>query len=305
MQLLSDSVLVPQDIELNVLRLDQFAEPVSGNKYFKLKYNIEFAKANGYQQLLSFGGAFSNHIHALAMAGQVYGIKTIGLIRGEPGPQQSATLQDAATAGMELHYLSRERYKLRHDPVFLAELKTLYPDAFIIPEGGSNDLGVKGCIEIVDHIRQHLNNDFDIVCLPCGTAATLAGVAAGLNASQQVLGFSVLKNAHYLDTEVKRYLAHLALNNKSQNWQILHQYHCGGYAKASTELAVFIEQFEHRFNIPLEPIYSGKMFFGLHQLLLASSPVIPRGSRVVAIHTGGLQGLRGMQSTLQRLRSNR
>ncbi len=300
-QYIDDPVLAESGVELNILRLDRFFPSISGNKYFKLKHNIDYAKAKGYRRLLSFGGAYSNHIHALALAGKHFGLGTIGLIRGEQSMEAdlNPTLQDAVDAGMDLHFLDRIQYRNKHDKDFLDRLQAEFSDAYIIPEGGSNLLGVKGCMEIVDHIHHHLADDYDVVIVPCGTAATLAGIAAALPEGKQVLGFSVLKNAYSLNEGVSGYLA--ALKMDKENWTIQHDYHCGGYAKIDAQLVKFIQDFEQANTLQLEPIYTGKMFYGLYDLLMHSTPRTRlKGKKIVAVHTGGLQGLRGMSRQLEK-----
>jgi 1-aminocyclopropane-1-carboxylate deaminase len=236
----------------------------------------------------------------LALAGKYYDIATIGFIRGDKPRVLSPTLQDAIDAGMQLHFVSRTEYRQRNEITYLQHLQGRYSDAYIIPEGGSNLLGVRGCMEIVDHIKHHLSNDYDVITTPCGTAATLAGLIAGSESDKQLIGFSVLKNAHYLNDEVVDYLLGMGHTQKS-NWDIQHGFHCGGYAKVNMALANFMQWFESMHSIPIEPIYSGKMFYGLYQLLQQGSDIFPHGSRVVAIHTGGLQGLRGMEKIMQKL----
>ena len=319
-QLIDDPLLSRLGVQLTVLRLDLFSSTLSGNKYFKLKHNIEVAKAQGFKTLLSFGGAYSNHIHALAMAGRHYGLATIGIIRGERHSPLNPTLQDAVDAGMQLHYISRQDYRRKSEPDFSlslpVELQQQFEQAYVIPEGGSNMLGVQGCMEIVDHVKHHLNDDFDTIVLPCGTAATMAGVAAAAGYNKQVMGVAVLKNAHYLETDCAAFIAQV-LAHKSpafgvgfglaaagqteegspkKNWQMLHDYHHGGYAKTSPDLMAFIDRFQHQHGIPLEPVYSGKMFYGLFDWLSQQSPNEIAGLRMVAIHTGGLQGVRGFEN---------
>lgn len=297
-------VLAAQGIRLDVLRLDKLQPLSAGNKIFKLKNNIRHAQTEGYSALASFGGAYSNHIHALALAGQAAGMRTVGFIRGEPQAVLNDTLQDAVQAGMTLHYLSRSEYRQRNSPAWLASLEHRYPDAYFIPEGGSNSLGVQGCMEIVSHIQYHCGDDYDVVAVPCGTAATLAGLAAAAP-DKKLWGFPVLKNAHFLEQTIQDYLAALGVR-QATNWTLFHDYHGGGYAKINRQLALFIEAFEKNFNIPLEPVYSGKMFYGLQQLMLSSpellGTLLPEGARVIAIHTGGMQGLRGMKDRLASLR---
>jgi len=288
-------------ISCSVLRLDTFSSFADGNKFFKLKLNIVQAKQSGFDQILSFGGAYSNHIHALALAGKHFGMSTVGVIRGDELEKKNSTLRDAEAAGMTLEFVSRQDYRRRNEADFLDGIKRKYPNCFVIPEGGSNLLGAQGCMEIIEHIYHHDSGSVDLIVLPCGTAATLAGIAASCNAGEQVLGFSVLKNAQYLEQDASRVISGLVSADKD-NWKILHGYHCGGYARLSAELVSFIDSFEQRYHIPIEPVYSGKMFFGFFQMLQDSPQLVAPGSRVVFIHTGGLQGRRGMEAQMQKQR---
>lgn len=281
---------------VSVTRLDQADALGTGNKYFKLKYNLQRARDEGYHQLLSFGGAYSNHIHALALAGQQWGMATVGVIRGEAVQPLNPTLADAQAAGMQLHFVSRQQYRDKHQALFKQALQQQFPDSYWLPEGGSNVLGVRGCMDIAGLI----DPEAELIVLPCGTAATLAGVAAACP-DRQVLGVSVLKNAHDLEERVQGYLTQLCdagyIDAIPNNWSINHDYHCGGYAKVSPELAAFINDFEQQTQIPLEPVYSGKMFYAVNQLLKTGG--IDTATPLAAIHTGGLQGLRGMRSTIR------
>ncbi len=303
LQRINDKRLSQSGIDLQVLRLDQYSPQLSGNKYFKLKLNLEAARSQGFSRLVSFGGAFSNHIHAVAKAGQYYGFSTMGFIRGEEHYPLNSTLQDAVDAGMQLHYLSREDYRLKSTTNFIRllpdALREAYQNAYIIPEGGSNLLGVKGCMEIVEHIHQQIDREYDAIVVPCGTAATLAGIAAAVPADKQVIGISVLKNSQYLELECQRYIEAVMVK-PIHCWQILHEFHHGGYAKTSQALISFIADFFDQHGIPLDPVYSGKMFYGLFQLLSQRTSLLPKGLRVVAIHTGGLQGARGFKGQRQR-----
>ncbi len=298
LQLLNDPLFKRMGVEVYVLRLDQYHPQLSGNKYFKLKYNIAEAKDQDCKQLISFGGAYSNHIHAMALAGQQQNISTLGFIRGEETLPLNDTLLDAVNAGMRLHYVSREEYRKRNNPEYIKQLQLRYPNAYIIPEGGSNLLGVKGCMEIVDHIHHHINDQFESIILPCGTAATLAGVAASTS-NKTIFGVSVLKNAGYVAAEVNRYLIELGLPDNG-NWTVLQDYHCGGYGKVSVELAKFVDRFQQKNDIPIEPIYSGKMFYALYNML---DEGLLTDTRIVAIHTGGLQGFSGMKKKYNKLLS--
>ena len=303
---LNDPILESRGIQLSVLRLDTLFPCSVGNKFFKLEKNITHAKAAGFKTIASFGGPYSNHIHALALTGKSQGIDTIGFIRGQPHSPLNDTLQDACDSGMTLHYLDRSTYKKRNDSDFLFKLGAQYSDAYFIPEGGSNALGVAGCMDIASHIRHHIGDDYDVITVPCGTAATLAGIAASVP-NKTVLGFSVLKNGLYLENEVRRFHAELDIEC-ADNWSLVHDFHCGGYAKVNNDLVRFLREFERKFSILLEPIYSGKMFYGLYDLLMRQSHellshTLKEGAKIVAIHTGGLQGLRGMQPTINKMAS--
>ena len=277
--------------DVKVLRLDKIDEIGSGNKYFKLKYNLEAARKAGCRRLISFGGAYSNHIHALALLGQQQGFETIGLIRGEKCDPLNATLADSVAAGMQLYYLNREDYRRRYDPIYLEALKSKFKDCFWIPEGGANVLGVRGCMDIAHYIEP----DRQLVILPCATASTMAGLAAACP-NQQVLGISVLKNALDLCEQASAHLEALVeagyIQQQPANWSVAHEYHCGGYAKVNRDLIEFIKWFETQSDISVEPVYSGKMFYALYQLLLSGQ--IDPSTKIAAIHTGGMQGRRGM-----------
>lgn len=280
---------------ISVLRLDRLDNLGSGNKSFKLKYNIDAARSQGLKRLASFGGAYSNHIHALALMGRDQGFETLGFIRGEPAEQLNPTLSDAVAAGMQLHYVSRSDYRLRNDPVYLQHLAKCFPQCYWIPEGGSNLAGVRGCMDVGNYILP----ETELIILPCGTAATLAGIAAACP-DKTVIGVSVLKGAEDLGQRVIGYLKQLLqaglITSMPTNWSIIHDYHCGGYARVSPELIEFMQRSQRTTGIGIEPVYSAKMFFALAELL--KSGEIACGTAVTAIHTGGMQGLRGMLSSL-------
>lgn len=240
-----DPLFSDKKITLNILRLDTYIptglSQATGNKYFKLKHNIEYARARGFKKILSFGGAFSNHIHALALVGREIGLSTVGIIRGESSASLNPTLADASAAGMHLSFVTRSEYRRRYDKDYLAQLSNQYPDTYIIPEGGSNDLAVKGCGEILSHVRYGIGDKFDRLFLPCATAATMAGVVSSLSPHQHVTGVSVLKGAKFLNTDLEKFLQPYNVE-KQQNWEISHDYHGGGYAKFSQELADFVRE---------------------------------------------------------------
>lgn len=260
---------------------------ISGNKWHKLKYNINEARKQNKHTLLTFGGAYSNHIYAVAGAGRIFGFKTIGVIRGEEHLPLNPTLSFAKENGMQLHYLDRASYRKKINPEIINLLQKMFGDFYLLPEGGTNELAVKGCSEIIDKI----DVDFDFICCPCGTGGTLAGLISGLNGNKFALGFSVLKGASFLKENVADLIQSFN-DNTCSNWDIILKYHFGGYAKVNQKLLDFVYNFSTRTKIPIEPIYTGKMLFGIYDLL--SKGFFNEGSRIVAIHTGGLQGLKGL-----------
>lgn len=269
-------------------RIDLTHPQISGNKWYKLKYNLLFAKENGYDTLLSFGGAYSNHIDALAAAGKLFGFKTIGVIRGEVHHPLNPTLQSASENGMTLYYLDRNSYRRKNTDEIIESLKKIFGNFYLIPEGGSNSLAVKGCSEIVKSI----DSDFDYICSPCGTGGTLAGLICGCGSSKKIIGFPVLKGGQFLYKNISE----LVYNFSGQyfsNWKLQTDYDFGGYAKVNSSLIQFIIEFEKLNKIEIEPIYTGKMLFGIADLI--SKNFFNSNSVIAAIHTGGLQGLNGMK----------
>ena len=252
---------------------------ISGNKFFKLKYNLLAAQQQGYKKLLTFGGAYSNHIAATAYAAQLFGFKSLGIIRGEELASKAlnATLSTAQQFGMQLQFVTREAYRQKQSPAYLAQLQQDYPDYYVIPEGGTNPLAIQGCTEILsDEDRQN----FDLICCAVGTGGTIAGLIEASHPLQYVLGFSALKG-DFLSRELQQL-------TEKRNWQITDRYCCGGYAKTNTELLQFIRAFEQQYDIPLEQIYTGKMLLGLTDLIQQGT--FPKDHRILVIHSGGLQG---------------
>lgn len=276
-------------VDLFVLRLDKTDELVSGNKWFKLKYNLTAAKAQGAKRVLSFGGAYSNHIHALAWAGRELGVKTIGIIRGEPAYADNPTLADAARWGMELVFVSRAEYRRRSELNYLAELRNVYGDVIIIPEGGSNALAVKGAAEIITD-KMRLDYGLTHVVLPCGTGGTLAGIASS-QPCLNIVGIPVLKGAQFLVNDIQKLLQEADVRS-GDNWLLDFDGHYGGYAKTSPELLSFISEIKQRYQLPLDQVYTGKMMFRFVEML--NEGAFPSGSSVLLVHTGGLQGLRSL-----------
>lgn len=287
-QEIRDPLLNEKKVRLYIKRTDLTDEYISGNKWYKLKYNLIEAKKQGYKTILTFGGAFSNHIHATAAAGKKYGFNTIGIIRGEEHLPLNPTLKSATENGMMIEYINRTLYRNKYDEKLIESFRNKFGDFYLVPEGGSNYLAIKGCAEIIDEI----DIDYDFICSACGTGGTLAGLILGLDLKAFVLGFSVLKGGDFLNNNIHKLLSVYQKTNLT-NWNIILDYHFGGYAKINAKLIDFCNQFYLKHKILVEPIYTGKMLFGLLDLI--SKNYFPTGSTIVAIHTGGLQGIEGLR----------
>jgi 1-aminocyclopropane-1-carboxylate deaminase/D-cysteine desulfhydrase-like pyridoxal-dependent ACC family enzyme len=269
-------------VELEVLRLDQVHPTVSGNKFFKLKYNLEEALKQNHRQVLTFGGAYSNHIYATAAAAKLLGLQSIGIIRGEVSDEKNPTLKAVKDAGMVLKGISRELYRDKTNPEYLDQLRQELGEFYLIPEGGTNALAIQGTTEILSHTAAH----FSHLATPIGTGGTFAGLANSILPQQELLGISALKGEG-IQEEIKLLLQTPGIQPKG-SISIWTQYHHGGYAKWTSELIEFIHWFWEFFGIPLDPIYTGKMAFACWDLL--QKKYFNPGSRVLLIHTGGLQG---------------
>jgi len=272
-----------------VIKRDDLIHPIiSGNKWRKLKFNLEHARNMSKEGVISFGGAYSNHIHALALACSKNNLSSIGVIRGEPHYGNNFTLSAAQRWGMQLHFVDRETYRKRNDSNYLSILQKEYPNHFIVPEGGSNALALKGVGETINELNSQ--HDYNTLIVPTGSGGTLAGlVKADIN-KHEILGVAVLKQAEYLVEEINSLLG----NESSQytRWRLLTDYHRGGYAKFSNRDLERILKFSNETSIPFEPVYSGKMLLAFLDLL--EQGYFPSGHKVVLLHTGGLQGIGGM-----------
>ena len=293
LQKIEDPLIHKSGIKLFVLRTDLTHPTVSGNKWYKLKYNLIEIKQRGFDTLLTFGGAYSNHIHAAASAGKLLNIKTIGVIRGEEYSPLNPTLAFAKENGMLLHYVDRKAYRERKKSEFIQSLRKKFGEFYLLPEGGTNLLALDGCIEIV----RGININYDLICCACGTGGTLAGIIVGLNGSKKALGFAVLKGADFLKTDVEKLISDYSGKN-FRNWQINQNYHFGGYAKTNEELLRFVLRFREVNDIPIEPIYTGKMLYGIYNL--AEENYFERGKTIIAVHSGGLQGLAGLNERIRK-----
>lgn len=289
LQKIEDENLSAKEITLYIKRDDLIHEHVQGNKWRKLKYNLYEARLNKQNTLLTFGGPFSNHIYATAAAAKMFHFNSIGIIRGDEPEVKSETLQFAAAQGMELYYMDREMYRQKDDLTNIESLRVQIGDFYYLPEGGTNLLALEGVGEIIEE----LTINYDYICTACGTGGTLAGLTSALRGEKRVIGFSALKGTDTL-TESVQHLVKEFTGAEFTNFSINFNYHFGGYAKIDERLVAFIKNFKAKHGIPLEPVYTGKMFYGLFDLI--KQDYFPKGSRIVALHTGGLQGLCGYRA---------
>ncbi len=289
-----DNIYAPiQEIEavsgvsLFIKREDLNHHEIMGNKLRKLKYNLIRAKELNFSSLLSFGGAYSNHILALSAAGRIYGFKTIGIIRGEElkNKELNFVLSQAKQNGMEFYFVSREEYKRKNEAEFIEKLRNKFENSYIVPEGGSNDLAIKGAAEIVFDIDEH----YDVIACACGTGGTVAGIIKGIYERDlfdaKIIGFPVLKGGEFIVDEIKRFLPKEVYSKV--NWEINSNYHFGGYGKTKPELIEFIRRFKNKNNINLDYIYTGKMMYGIYDLVKSNK--LGKAKKILVIHTGGTQ----------------
>jgi 1-aminocyclopropane-1-carboxylate deaminase len=276
---LTDDRLARAGVRLYLKRDDLISDEITGNKWRKLKYNLAAARRAGETTLLTFGGAYSGHIRAVAAAGSYFGFATVGVIRGEEQLPLNDSLRCAAAHGMRLTYLDRTNYRRNHAPDVLRKLQAEFGDCYVLPEGGSNSLAVLGCAEIPAEISEPV----DVVCCPCGTGGTLAGLAAGLKRGQRALGFAVLKGGAFLDRDVMR-LQCETYRSPTANWSISQDFHFGGYARRTPDLDAFIADFNRRHGIELEWVYVAKMIYGI--FALAERRTFSPGTRLAAVITG-------------------
>ena len=286
-------ILEEKKVELFIKREDKIHPFVSGNKFRKLKYNLAEAKNQKNEIVLTFGGAFSNHIVATAVAGKLSGLKTIGIIRGdELGKDlantlsKNSTLREAHNNGMQFLFISRSEYREKTSKEFIQNLKNQLGDFYLIPEGGTNKLAIKGCEEILTE----KDENFNYICSAIGTGGTISGLINSTKNHQKVIGFPALKG-DFLEKEINPFA------KRNDNWNLETEYHFGGYGKYNSELIRFINEFKEQTNIPLDPIYTGKMLFGILDMIAKNQ--FPENSKILAIHTGGLQGVNGFNQKLK------
>ncbi|WP_037373981.1 1-aminocyclopropane-1-carboxylate deaminase/D-cysteine desulfhydrase [Salinimicrobium xinjiangense] len=281
-----------EGVAVYMKREDLLHPEVSGNKFRKLKYNVAEATSQKRQILLTFGGAYSNHIAATAAAGKLSGFETIGIIRGEElgedlekTLQENATLKFAHSCGMQFRFVSRSQYRKKTSEGFIKDRRKKFGDFYLVPEGGTNELAVKGCEEILTP----QDAEFDVICCAVGTGGTISGIINASEEHQQILGFPALKG-DFLKPEISRF-------SKKNNWELITNYHFGGYAKVDRELIEFMNDFRSNYGILLDPVYTAKMMYGIFDQL--DKGYFLKNTRILAIHTGGLQGISGMNELLK------
>jgi len=292
LQLIEQPMFKKHQLEVKIKRDDLIHPIISGNKWRKLKYNLIHAKQRGYKGILSFGGSYSNHIHALSFACKQQGLASLGIIRGESQYGSNFTLSCAQQWGMKIQFVDRKTYRLRNEQDYLAELQHQYPDYFIVPEGGSNALALNGVAEVINELNQQ--TDFDTLMLPVGSGGTFAGLINADKNSHKLLGIAVLKrgqaNRDYLTNEIKALLPKPA--KKFSNWRVMNDFHRGGYAKFSADDCQRIQDFNTASSLTFEPVYSGKMLLAF--LDLVEQGYFAAKQKIVLLHTGGLQGIGGL-----------
>jgi 1-aminocyclopropane-1-carboxylate deaminase len=281
---------LPNGIELFLKRDDLLHPIISGNKFRKLKYNLEEARQLNHTVLLTFGGAFSNHILAVAGAGAEFGFKTIGVIRGEELENkihENPTLAKAKELGMQFYFVSRTEYRSKEEGGFISDLERKFGAFYLIPEGGTNQFAIKGCEEILTDTDKEY---FTHITCAVGTGGTISGLINTSTENQLLIGFSSLKGA-FLSDVIRNFVV-------KTNWSINDAYHFGGYGKVNDELITFLNSFYSQTNIPLDPVYTGKMVYGVLDLIKMG--YFPPNSKILMIHTGGLQGIKGMNFALNK-----
>jgi 1-aminocyclopropane-1-carboxylate deaminase len=279
-QELHDPVFDKAGVQVLVKREDLNHPHVSGNKWWKLKYNLLEAQRLGKKTLLTFGGAYSNHLYATAAAASELGVESIGIIRGEETLPLNPTLAFVKSRGMHLHYVSRAAYRKKQEPAFIDHLHDRFGDFYLIPEGGTNLLAVQGVAEFARMLNQEYL--FDSLCCAAGTGGTLAGLIRGLPAEKKIHGVAVLKGADFLCGEIEKWVG-----QSHTNWQLHTAYHFGGYAKCTPALSELIKKMKLENNLPLDHVYTGKLVAGV--LDAAKAGRFGRGTSVLLLHSGGVQ----------------
>ena len=281
-EVLHDDLFVQKQVTLSVLRLDKIHPLVSGNKLFKLHYFFEEALAGKHDTIVTFGGAYSNHLAATAYACKLLNLKSIGIVRGEKTEQLSETMQQCLHDGMQLNFISRQQYSNKENADFINDIKNEFSNCVIIPEGGYGPLGAKGAALIIDLIK---HNSYTHICAPSGTATTVAGLLLAVEPEQIVVSLPVLKGITNNNTRIKELTGN---NNNFKNLLMLEDYHFGGYAKKTTQLIDFMNDCWIKYKLPLDFVYTAKMLYGIIDSI--KKDTFEKGSEILCLHTGGLQG---------------
>ena len=287
-----DKIFLPIDqsskMEADILRLDKIHPVISGNKFFKLKYFLDEAVQKKCEGILTFGGAWSNHIVATACMASMYQLKSIGIIRGEKPAVFSETLKESMKYGMRLEFISRESYRNKQAKEFLSDLSVKFPGYYIIPEGGADMSGVKGAEEILELVGK---NDYTHISCAVGTGTTFCGIANASEEDQQLIAVPVLKIP---ENSEKQFTWFLNQNETRNRCHFFYKYHFGGYAKYTDELIQFMNSFYRQTNIPTDFVYTGKLLFAINDLV--NKNYFSQGSKILMIHSGGLQGNRSLEN---------
>jgi 1-aminocyclopropane-1-carboxylate deaminase/D-cysteine desulfhydrase-like pyridoxal-dependent ACC family enzyme len=287
---LQDELFVQKQVTVSILRLDKIHPVVSGNKLFKLHYFLEEAIAAKQDTIVTFGGAYSNHLAATAYACRMLQFKSIGIVRGEKPEQLSHTLLQCMQHGMQLKFITRQEYAKKEDPVFINDLLAEFGNYLIIPEGGHHPMGAKGAALIMDLVK---DNSYTHICTPSGTETTLAGLLMSAKQEQTVVSFPVLKG---ITNNKKRIIQLTGKEDEFKNLLIFADYHFGGYAKKTGILLDFMNLCWQKYQLPLDFVYTGKMFFGVLDSIKKGR--FKQGSKILCLHTGGLQGNKSLPLNL-------
>lgn len=284
--IIENELTLQKNIRLDILRLDKIHPVVSGNKWFKLQYYIQEAIENKYDTILTFGGAYSNHIAATAFAAKEYGLKSAGIVRGEEPKQWSHTLLEAATLNMQLVFLNRKEFQLTKRNASSEDFSKQFGKVYIIPEGGFGFQGVRGAAGIPATTN---TSSYTHIISAVGTGTTIAGILSTSCSEQQVIGISSMKNNYSLKEDIQ-YLTNQPL---PETFHLIHDYHFGGFAKYTPELISFMNKFYHTAKIPLDIVYTSKMIYGIFDLM--KKDFFSPHSTLLSIHSGGLQGNRSLE----------
>lgn len=277
------------EIQCYIKRDDLLDSEFQGNKYRKLKYNLQYAIDQGYEEIVSFGGAYSNHLHALSFIPELSSLKVTVYVRGEINDPENKTLHQARLKGIRLISLPRNEYRRRSEVEFQRHIMQTHPNGYLVPEGGTNELAVKGVIECGNEIREQLGEEPDYCLVPVGSGGTLSGLVQCFSSHCQVIGVAAFRGSESID-QIRQVVLSLSGSTPS-NWEILSHFHFGGFAKMTHSLFDFICDFQTETGILLDPIYTSKMVFAFTSLVVQG--FFEKGSKVVLIHTGGVQGWDG------------